>query len=383
MTIKTLAPAIRDALGQCREPAATAATLPPGAYTEPGAFAHEQQSIFRQGWVGVGRGDRWASVGDFASIDLGGVPIVVVRDKSGALKAFANSCSHRSAQIMVGEGNCTTMRCPFHAWTYALDGGLLGAPSMHRTPEFDKADHGLHQFETAERGGFAFVSLEPVPLPIDAWLGDFAELHSPWPLDKLVMTHRREFVVNCNWKTFSEVFNEYYHLPYVHPDSIDMTYNEPDDPEPVQGAYATHFGTTNGTGGMLEDDHAMALSPMPGLGERERNGVRYSWLFPNIVVAFGCDAVWMYETYPIAPDQTLCAQAVCFPPETIAAADFEAKASLYYERFDAAIDEDIPMLERQQHGLASPFAKQGKFSYLEPSVARFACWYADRMLRGI
>lgn len=373
---------IREALGQCRESVAQARTLPPAVYTDADAFRREQLTIFRQGWVGVGRSDRWSATGDFAAIDLGGVPTIVVRDKEGILRAFANSCSHRSAQVLEGEGNCTTMRCPFHAWTYALDGGLLGAPSMHRTPGFDKADHALPEFHTAEHDGFAFVSLEAAPPPLPKWLGDFSELHAPWPLADLVMSHRREFVVDCNWKTFSEVFNEYYHLPYVHPGSIDFTYNEPDDAEPVEGAYATHFGSTNGTGGVLEADLASALPAIGGLGDRELNGVRYSWIFPNIVVAFGSDALWMYETYPISADKTLCAQAVCFPPETIARDDFAAKAARYYERFDVAVAEDIPMLERQQRGLNSPFARQGPFSYLEPSVARFASWYADRMLTG-
>jgi len=312
-------------------------------------------------------------------MDLGGVPVVVVRDE-GRLRAFANTCSHRSSQVMVGDGNCSRMRCPFHFWTYGLDGRLLGAPSMQRTAGFDRADHGLHEFALVERHGFVFVSLEESPPPIDGWLGDFGEVHEPWALADMVTTRRREFTVDCNWKGFAEVFNEYYHLPYVHPGSIDSTYDDPDEPDVVVGAYATHFGTTQGTGGLLVDEQHRALPPIDGLPDREAHGVRYSWLFPNLVIATGAEGMWMYEVYPDGPDRCRCAQVVCFPPTTIARPDFAEVAEAYYERFDVAISEDIPVLEQQHLGMRSPFSRQGRFSYLEPNVARFAAWYAERLL---
>ncbi|MCS5677251.1 MAG: aromatic ring-hydroxylating dioxygenase subunit alpha, partial [Acidimicrobiales bacterium] len=250
---------LANELVACRQPADQAATLPASCYVDPVVYQIEADTVFRQGWVGVGRWDRWSEAGDYSAIDLAGVPVVVIRDNESQLRAFANSCSHRSAEVMVGDGTCSRMRCPFHAWTYALDGRLVAAPSMHRTENFERADHGLHEFAVAERHGFVFVSLEETPTPIDDWLGDFSEVHAPWPLADLVTTRRREFMVSCNWKGFAEVFNEYYHLPYVHPGSIDDTYNEPDNPENVVGAWSTHFGTTVGTGGLLEADQHRAL----------------------------------------------------------------------------------------------------------------------------
>tara|TARA_Y100000780_G_scaffold51330_1_gene43184 strand:+ start:56 stop:913 length:858 start_codon:yes stop_codon:yes gene_type:complete len=282
---------------------------------------------------------------------------------------------------MVGDGNCSRMRCRFHFWTYGLDGRLLAAPSMGRTPGFDTVDHSLTEFALAEREGFVFVSFEADPVRIDTWLGDFSQLHAPWPVESLVTSRRREFTVDCNWKAFAEVFNEYYHLPYVHSASIDNIYNDPDDPDDVDGSYATHFGTTEGTGGLLEDDQDAALPVIEGLTGRPSQGVRYSWLFPNIVIATGSEAMWMYEVYPDGPDRCRCAQVVCFPQSTVDLDGFAERAEVYYDRFDVAINEDIPMLEQQHAGMRSPFAKQGRFSYLEPSVARFARWYAKRLLQ--
>jgi phenylpropionate dioxygenase-like ring-hydroxylating dioxygenase large terminal subunit len=122
---------------------------------------------------------------------------------------------------------------------------------------------------------------------------------------------------------------------------------------------------------------------LPVIGElsgRLRSGVRYSWLFPNTVVALGSDAMWMYEIYPDGPDRCRCAQVVCFPQSTIDLDGFDVKSEAYYGRFDMALSEDIPMLEQQHAGMRSPFARQGRFSYLEPSVASFARWYAERLL---
>ena len=370
---------LAEDLAACLLPAASASTLPAVCYTDREVHRVERDTVFRRGWIGVGRFDRWSDVGDFSAIDLGGVPVVVVRD-TDRLRAFANTCSHRSSQVMVGDGNCSRMRCPFHFWTYALDGRLLGAPSMQRTDGFDRGEHGLHEFALVERYGFVFVSLEGSAPPIDEWLGDFGEVHEASNLAGLVTTHRREFTVECNWKGFAEVFNEYYHLPYVQPGSIDSTYDDPDEPDVVAGAFATHFGTTQGTGGLLEDEQHRALPVMPDLSDREAHGVRYSWIFPNMVIATGAEGMWMYEVYPDGPDRCRCAQVVCFPPETVAMAGFYEVAESYYERFDVAINEDIPVLEQQHLGMRSPFAGQGRFSYLEPSVARFATWYAERLL---
>ena len=366
-------------LARCLAPADEASSLPAACYSDLAVHLVERDTMFRHGWIGVGRFDRWPDVGDFSAMDLGGVPVVVVRDE-GRLRAFANTCSHRSSQVMVGDGNCSRMRCPFHFWTYGLDGRLLGAPSMQRTAGFDRADHGLHEFDLAERHGFVFVGLEESPPPIDGWLGDFGEVHEPWALADMVTTRRREFTVDCNWKGFAEVFNEYYHLPYVHPGSIDSTYDDPDEPDVVVGAYATHFGTTQGTGGLLVDEQHRALPLIDGLPDREAHGVRYSWLFPNLVIATGAEGMWMYEVYPDGPDRCRCAQVVCFPPTTIARPGFAEAAEAYYERFDVAISEDIPVLEQQHLGMRSPFSRQGRFSYLEPNVARFAAWYAERLL---
>jgi len=371
-----------EQLALVKGPVATASTLPPACYADAAVAEIERDAVFRTSWVGIGRADQWKEVGDFSALTIAGIPIIVIRDKSLALRAFSNSCRHRGSVLLEGSGNTQTISCPFHRWTYGLDGTLRGAPEITKEPTFNTADYGLVEFRAAERDGFSFVCFSDDTENIDTWLGDFSTLHAPWSLGSLVSTRRIELEVACNWKGFLEVFNEYYHLPYVHPDSINSVYAPPDTADRVTGQYSSQFGETEGTGGLLEATQKYALPPIPVLEGRNRNGTRYTWLFPNMTFAASSEAIWVYEATPLEPGRCKVVMTVCFPPATIAHADFAARAQVYYDRMDAALAEDVPALERHTRGMASPFARQGRFCEgLEPSVANFAFWYADRMTK--
>ena len=370
-----------EALSRCLAPVAQAFSLPPNCYHQSDILAREQGAVFQRGWLPVGRADMVRRPGDYVTIEIADVSLILLRDKLGDLRAFANTCRHRGAQLLAGGGTTDMIRCPFHCWTYRLSGELIGGPHMDQTEAFDKADFGLVGFATAERAGFLFVCLDHMVPDIDKQLGDFEALHAPWPLGSLVSTRRRELEVGCNWKGFLEVFNEYYHLPFVHPDSLNDIYDPPDPADVVTGAYASQFGATEGTGGLLDSQQEHALPAMLGLAGRAAAGARYTWLFPNLTFAAGTDAIWIYEAYPLGSERCRVIQTICFPPETVAAPGFEEKAVRYYHRLDAALDEDLPALENHHKGLTSPFAKPGRFSVLmEPNVAAFAAWYAERLL---
>ncbi|MCB2135620.1 MAG: aromatic ring-hydroxylating dioxygenase subunit alpha [Rhodobacteraceae bacterium] len=372
--------ALRQSLQRCRAPVAEAVCLPPQCYASDAVTLAEHDLIFRASWLGVGRADIVRNPGDYVTLDIAGQAVILLRDKEGRLRAFANSCRHRAARLLDGTGTCRGIRCPFHSWAYHLDGRLAAAPRMEDAPGFDRADYGLTTYPAEERAGFAFVSFNPAVADIDSVLGDFESVHSPWPLAGLVSTRRRETRVGCNWKAFLDVFNDYYHLPFVHPDSINDVYAEPDPATQVAGQYATQFGATEGTGGLLQSQQQKALPQIPGLNGREAHGVRYTWVFPNMAFAAGTDALWVYEAYPLGADQCHVVQTACFPPETLALPGAEEKIAAYHDRLDAALDEDIAALMNQQRGLACPDARQGRFQpLLEPNVAAFAAWYATKM----
>jgi phenylpropionate dioxygenase-like ring-hydroxylating dioxygenase large terminal subunit len=375
--------ALTTALHRCLAPAAQSLCLPPAVYRDTEAQTLEAERIFARGWIPPGRADRVANPGDFEALEIAGRPMILLRDQSGQLRAHANTCRHCGARLVGGCGNAKGLRCPFHAWLYKLDGTLAAAPRMDAAEGFERADYRLVSYHAEQRHGFAFVSFEAETPALDDWLGDFGTVHAPWSLETLVTTRRWTRGFNCDWKAFIDVFNEYYHLPYVHRNSIDAVYADPDPAEVVTGHYATQFGATEGTGGLLDGQQQHALPPMPGLQGRNAAGVRYTWMFPSLTFAAGNDAMSIYEAHPVSPGRCRVTQSACFPPETVALPDFEDKVAAYYHRLDTALDEDIPALENQQRGLASPDARQGRFSpTLEPNVAAFARWYAGRMING-
>ncbi|MBC6439999.1 MAG: aromatic ring-hydroxylating dioxygenase subunit alpha [Rhodospirillales bacterium] len=378
--MSALAQTLLDDLGRVAPPFPASPTLPPSCYVDAEVLTAEQSAIFRKSWVGIGRADRWQVPGDYQALEVGGVPVVVLRDRESTLRAFANTCRHRGTKLLEGCGNAARITCPFHAWTYGLDGALRGAPRMRHATDFDNAGHGLLPYRVEERAGFAFLCLGEATPGIDVWLGNFEAMHSPWPLGALITTRRRELEVGCNWKLFLEVFNEYYHLPYVHGGTFGDIYGEPDAADAVEGAFTTQFGLTEGTGGLKDDEQEHSLPAMPGLEGRNSQGTRYTWAFPSMTFAAGSEAMWVYEARPIAADRCAVTMSVCFPTGTVGSDGFETRAAHYYERMDDALEEDRKMLERQQAGMTSPAARQGRFSELEPSIANFAFWYSSRMI---
>ena len=370
---------ILEELSGVKPPLSRAMTLPPRCYSDPLWLEKEQQRLFRQGWVAIGRCDYWQAPGHFKAMEIAGVPTVVLRDKQGDLRAYANSCRHRGMKLLEGEGHCKVLMCPFHGWTYDLGGVLISTPRMETCERLDMEQLGLVEFQVGERDGFVFICMDSDQETLDQWLGDFSEVHAPWKLEQLTSTRIREFQVDCNWKLFIEVFNEYYHLPYVHPDSITEYYDEPDGADIVIGEYTTQFGVTRGTAALLEQDRTHALPVTPGLNGRNATGTRYTWVYPNLTFAACFDSLWMYQAYPMGVDRCQVVQTVCFPDSSLEVDDFASRAQAYYDRVDTALNEDLPFLIAQQRGISSPFARQGRFSALEPSVGNFACWYADSL----
>ena len=367
-------------LDDCKKSVEQASCLPPHYYVSDHCYRDEVARLFTAQWLGIGRCDLVKQAGDYITLTIAAVPVIVIRDSDNRLRAYGNSCRHRGAQLLQGSGQCRQIRCPFHSWTYGLDGLLKGASHLESIENFQREDYGLIEFSVMTHAGFAFLCMAKEPPPFEQTIGDFDTYHNGWPLESLITTRRRELTVDCNWKAFIDVFNEYYHLQYVHKDSINDLYKMPDPADATSGSFATQFGVTQGTGGLLQSQQEKALPIMPGLPEREASGARYTWLFPNMTFAAGKESLWVYEAYPLGAGQCHVVQSICFPEQSMAVADFAEKERFYYDRLDAALEEDRIALENQHRGLSSPFATAGRFSpTMEPNVAAFARWYAGVM----
>ena len=196
-----------------------ARTIPFDWYSNPDVLRLERERIFRSAWQYAGRADQVAEPGSFLTCDAVGVPVVVVRDKEGSLRAFLNVCRHRGSVVCEGEGSRETLQCPYHAWTYNLDGSLRAAPRTEREEGFDKSQLGLVQVQVDAWGPFVFVNVDTGAPPLAEHLGELPELVTAAGLDlgSLRFLHRATSEYEANWKICCENFLECYHCQVAHP----------------------------------------------------------------------------------------------------------------------------------------------------------------------
>ena len=162
-----------------RKPLLDAETLPAWCYTSPAFYRREVERIFMKVWNFLGSADRIPNPGDYFTLNFVGVPVIILRDAKGKLRAFANTCRHRGSELLEGEGNCKLIVCPYHSWTYELDGALRGAPEMDQTHGFDRKDYGLIPIKLDTWGGFLFINFDPDAAPLQTYLGALPETIAP------------------------------------------------------------------------------------------------------------------------------------------------------------------------------------------------------------
>ena len=200
----------------------TSRTLPWSWYTDPAVLQLEQERIFRRPWHYAGRADEVSEAGSFSATRAGDVPSVLVRDEEGTLPAFLNVCRHRGSLVCEGAGRRSTLQCPYHAWTYSLDGKLLSAPRAAREGGLEMDELGLVPLLLETWGPFVFVNPDPDAAPLSQFLDDVPEHIAAAGIDvgALRFLARTESEIAANWKTCSENFLECYHCPVAHPGSL-------------------------------------------------------------------------------------------------------------------------------------------------------------------
>jgi phenylpropionate dioxygenase-like ring-hydroxylating dioxygenase large terminal subunit len=230
-------------------------SLPASWYTDPAVAALERDRIFRRGWQYVTRLETLARVGDFVTATVADVPVVLVRSEKG-LGAFINVCRHRRHEVVSGAGNRRTLQCPYHAWTYDLDGRLRAAPRSQSEPGFELTDLPLLPVALETWGPFAFVNLDTAALPLAHYLGDLSSIigGSGLQLDQLVFHDREEWEAEANWKVMIENFLECYHCPVQHPGfSTVVDVDEDTYRLDAHGWFSSQVGATLGARGRRQE----------------------------------------------------------------------------------------------------------------------------------
>jgi len=355
-------------------------SLPPAAFSDETFFQWEQRHLVMHDWSCVGRSDHLPNVGDYRTFELAGMPLILIRDSAKKLRVFSNVCRHRGMLLAQGEGNCRRLQCPFHGWTYDLNGTLIAAAMMEKTRGFDRAEFGLIEVQSEIVDGFVFINSDNAATPVTTLLGDFQQVHQPWNLSDMVTTRRKRFDVRCNWKLFVQVFMEYYHLPLVHGATLGEIRYQPAEHETFgTGNYISLFGLHEGTGAVLGTDGTQTFASIQTLNSHESRGSRYTQVFPSLIMCCTRDCMWFYECYPVSSHESVFYMNSCFPKSTVEREDFDHIANAYYERWDIALAEDIEVLEQQQRGMTSPLAKPTRYSWMESGVALFESWLSDRV----
>ena len=194
-------------------------TLPWSWYSDADLLRLEQERIFRRGWQYVGPAEHAAEPGDYFTCRIGDVPVVVTRDRLGELHALLNVCRHRGSIVAQGRGNRETLQCPYHAWTYGLDGRLRAAPRANREPGLDTDNIALRELRVESWGPLLFVNADENAAPLAGTLGPVPELVAAAGIepDSLRFRRRGEFELSCNWKIAIENYLECYHCAVAHP----------------------------------------------------------------------------------------------------------------------------------------------------------------------
>lgn len=367
-----------------RKPLLEAETMPAFTYTSPEFFQREIEHIWRKVWNFIGSADQISNRGDYFTLNFAGVPTIVLRDNEGHIRAFANTCRHRGSELLEGKGNCKLIVCPYHSWSYELDGNLRGTPEMDKTFNFNKADYGLIPIAIDTWGNFLFINFDKNPEPLRKYLGDLPEKLAPYKLKNMALARRKVFDFDCNWKLFVENAKESYHIATVHRATINKYASAKAAGywvEKATGDYVITFAQHEGSMALLKG--AKGFPTIESLtGRREGGGTYAPLIYPSTYLACTIDCAWYLEMHPISANKTRMIHGALFPRDRLERPDFEEIAKNYYERWDTTIEEDILASVRQQRGLETPFGPSGRFSWREPLVHEIDNWILDRVVDG-
>ena len=334
-------------------------TLPSSWYRTERVFGLEKERIFFREWLCVGREEEWPSPGASRVLNVLGESVIVVRNRENHLRAFYNVCRHRGSRLGVSAGR---IMCPYHQWTYDLDGRLLAAPYLTTEPCFDKSAFSLYPIGVETWGGFVFLHLIPTAAkPFASQAGSAPERVRRYPLSELRIGHTIEYPVAANWKVLCENYNECYHCAGVHPElcAIVPAFKERGGsnldwergiPHREGACTFTKSGTTR-------------RRAFPTLNDDEKVRHKGELLYPNLFVSLACDHVAAFILRPRAPDRTDITCHFLFEPFELDKPDFDASDTVDF--WDVVNRQDWAICESVQAGITSRVHERGYYAPME------------------
>jgi glycine betaine catabolism A len=354
---------------------AQAMTLPAEYYTSAEYFEREIDALFRRRWICAGREEQVDRTGRFFVRDLVGESIIIARGASGAVRAFYNVCRHRGTRLCT-EADGTfggSIQCPYHAWTYDLDGRLIGAPHMEEVPHFRKDDYPLHALHADTWDGHIFINMSPDPQPLTAQLADLPAKFEPWRMQELRLGRRIVYDVRANWKLIIQNYNECLHCPNLHPALNKLSHYLSGENEPLHAAYMGGRMDLRPGVETLSVDGACRRDFLPGLSREDVRRVYYYAIFPNMLLSLHPDYMMVHTLWPVASDRTINICEWHFHPDALAAPSFDPSDAVDF--WDMTNRQDWHVCELSQSGISSRAYTPGPYSNREDLLYAF-----DRMI---
>jgi choline monooxygenase len=370
----SLSQSVQELADAANRPFNDARAMPPSLYTSSEFHSREIENIFAKEWICVGRSSGLGKAGDYLTYDLAGQPVVVLRDPNGMLRAFSNVCLHRMSTLLEGSGNKNTIVCPYHAWTYGLDGRLRGAPFMTATTGFCKKDYVLPSIRCEEWLGWIYITLDNDRPSISSALLPLENMIAQYEMENYIECFRETHVWDTNWKVLAENFMESYHLPVCHAATVGghSKLEEMECP-PGLAAFNYHWITKE------------ASLPI-GNAHPSNTRLRGKWrkttallaLYPSHLITLTPGYFWYLSLHPKGTGQVAMVFGGGLSPEFMA----DARANEYVATLKTLLDEvnveDRGCTEKVFRGLNAGTARAGHLSYLERPIYDFMQYIADR-----
>ena len=356
---------------------AGAKTLPQRYFVSAEVFAKEQATIFSAEWVYVGHQSQIAASGDYFVQEVAGESLIVVRDQQGTIRGFYNVCRHRGTRLCEEQrGHAGAIQCPYHAWTYALNGRLVGAPQMEGAPGFEKADYSLTAVNLALWEGFIFVNLAGRPTALKEVFAPLQGKFTHWNLPQLRSAKRVEYDVNANWKLIFENYSECYHCPGVHPMLSKVSPYDSAENDLCEGPFLGGFMAITEGASLTISGNACAR-PVGDIGSEDHARVFYYSIFPNMLLSMHPDYVMVHQIWPQSPERSLVVCEWFFHPEAFERPDFRPEDAV--EFWDVTNKQDWHVCELSQQGIASRAYQPGPYSPRESIPAAWDREYLQQL----
>jgi glycine betaine catabolism A len=345
--------------------------LPREAYTSERVLAFELERLFAGSWVCVARAGDLSEPGDQVAARIGEVGVLVVRDRDRVLRAFANLCRHRGHELLPsgGQASARSLVCPYHGWSYRLDGSLRAAPGMREAPGFEPAEHGLVELPLEVWHGFVMVNASGDAPPLRRHLGAIDELVAPYRPERLVAMASHEYHPGANWKVLCENYHECYHCPRIHPELCRVS-------PPTSGHNYDRAGAwVGGSMDLREGAATMSLDgqsagvAIEGLEGARLRTVEYLHLLPNLLLSLHPDYLMTHRIEPLGPARSRIVCTWYFPPEAAERPGFDPAYAVDF--WDRTNRQDWAACESVQRGMANPHYRPGPLAPGEDAVYRF------------